>query len=416
MFSLPTTITTGFLKNAGWMILSEGMARASRLITVIAMAALLSSTEFGIAVLAMACHEIFRVLMRTGAGQRVIQSTDAELVDLAPSAISVQWILLIFISLIQWLSADLIGKFYSSELLAELLKLMAISYLFYPLVSMRVFLLQRTNQIKYFSMASAIAVLSENLSCALLLVLGVGIYAVAWAKIIAAVVWIIAFSRADVARYSIGFNPEKVIELFRFSRNLLGTEAMKTLRSQIDLIIAGKLLSPELFGIYSFAKNAGVGFGQSLISAYTSVLYPHICQLIRDNQSQQQHKSVFKITASVSVLFIAQSLCAPLYINFLFEEKWHECGYLVSLLCLVAVPSIFIDTECCILRAQRHLYKEFVTITFTLLVSVFAIVLVNPSTPSEFAVTVLISSLTWVVIFYEKFQYQINDHLKRVIS
>ncbi|MCX5691088.1 MAG: polysaccharide transporter, partial [Planctomycetota bacterium] len=56
------------LKNIGWMLASEGVSRASRLITIIALAAFLTISEYGIAMLALACHELFRVFMRAGAG------------------------------------------------------------------------------------------------------------------------------------------------------------------------------------------------------------------------------------------------------------------------------------------------------------------------------------------------------------
>lgn len=60
-------------KNTSWLLGVEFLAKVSRLITLLVAAYFLLPAEYGIAMLALACHDIIRALMRSGAGSQVIQ-------------------------------------------------------------------------------------------------------------------------------------------------------------------------------------------------------------------------------------------------------------------------------------------------------------------------------------------------------
>ena len=390
------------LRNTSWMLASEGMSRATRLITIITLAAYLSSADYGTAMLALACHEILRVLMRAGAGPKVIQCAESELPLIASNAASLQWLICLGLGAIQCVVAHSIAVFYHNEQLTLLLQIMALSYVFYPLVSVRVFMLQRTHQIRYFSLRNGICVMFENLGCALMLYAGFGIAAVAYAKIISAAAWAVCFYAAPVKNFGFGLHAATLLSLSRYSGSILGTELMRTLRSQVDMIIAGRLLSPELLGIYSFAKSAGVGLSQSLSTAYLSVLYPHICKQQRNQNSSFKHAPIFVLSSAIALLFLLQALIAPFYIEWLFAAHWHHSAALVSVLCLSAIPALLIDTECNLLRAQTRINHEFFICTFCVAVSTAGLLLINPTTPMQFATAVALTSVLWLSSFIHR--------------
>ncbi len=412
--TLPRWLNSSLILNTSWMLASEGMSRATRLITIIALAAYLTSADYGSAMLALAVHEILRVLMRAGAGPKVIQCTEAELPLLASNAASLQWIICLGLGAIQLLTAHVVAQIYKNEQLTALLQIMALSYVFYPMVSTRVFMLQRTHQIKYFSLRSGVCIMAENLGCALMLYLGFGIYSVAYAKIISAIAWVLCFYAAPVKNYGISFNIDIICTLGRYSGNILGTETMRVLRAQLDMIIAGKLLSPELLGIYSFAKSAGIGLSQSLSAAYISVLYPHICKQQRNNPIGFKQAPIFLLSSAIALLFLLQAIIAPFYIQWLFSAHWHSSAALVSLLCLSAIPAIFIDTECNLLRAQSRIKYEFYICSYCVMVSAIGLLLLQPSTPMEFAIAVAITSSLWLTSLLLKIIPFISTSFKKV--
>jgi PST family polysaccharide transporter len=189
---------------------------------------------------------------------------------------------------------------------------------------------------------------------------------------------------------------------------------MRVLRAQLDMIIAGKLLSPELLGIYSFAKSAGIGLSQSLSAAYISVLYPYICKQQRNNPIGFKQAPIFLLSSAIALLFLLQAIIAPFYIQWLFSAHWHSSAALVSLLCLSAIPAIFIDTECNLLRAQSRIKHEFYVCSYCVMVSAIGLLLLQPSTPMEFAIAVAITSSLWLTSLLLKIIPFISTSFKKV--
>ena len=59
------------LQNTAWMLSAEGCARLSRLVAIIAMAAMLPIEQYGMAMLALALHEMIRLVTRIGASAKI---------------------------------------------------------------------------------------------------------------------------------------------------------------------------------------------------------------------------------------------------------------------------------------------------------------------------------------------------------
>jgi len=117
---------------------------------------------------------------------------------------------------------------------------------------------------RYYSLANGLCIIAENLSIAALLWLDFDIMAVAFSKLVFAGMWLVLFIRLPKSGFGMSWQPAVIKTLFGNSTSILGTELAKAGRHHADTWIAGRILTPELFGIYAFAKNAGVGFGQCL--------------------------------------------------------------------------------------------------------------------------------------------------------
>ena len=152
------------------------------------------------------------------------------------------------------------------------------------------------------------------------------------------------------------------------------------------MLLGAKLLSPELFGLFSFSKSAGVGLSQSLVSAYNSALYPYLCLQHRNLNLQKSARWVYLITLLVCSAFIIQALIVPWYVP-------------LMMLCLTAIPTIFIDTRCNMLRSQAAYRCELNVRVFCLFLSVAGILLVSSETPESLALTLLMSGIAGLSIF-----------------
>ncbi|MCG8669718.1 MAG: oligosaccharide flippase family protein, partial [Pseudomonadales bacterium] len=338
--------------NVSWMMVSEGMARASRLVTLFVLASYFTNVHYGTVMLALVCHELFRILTRLGVGAKIIQCEEEQVDKLCANAILLQWGVNVFVAIVQYTTAGLLAQFYNNYDLAVLIQLMAISHLIYPLVTVKVFMLQRANRMRYYGIASGLCVAFENLFVAVGVFIYESILIVAFAKVAAALFWVVLFWQSSSKRVEPQYDANVMKGLVRDSLKIFGSEALKSFRWQADSLFAARLLSPEIFGIYSFAKSASIGIGQTLSSAYLSAVYPFLCQRRRTGNWVKELRLAYAVTALVCLGFIVQSQLAEWYIQLLFGNRWDTALLIASMLCLLAIPTLIADFVSTHLRAR----------------------------------------------------------------
>jgi len=400
---LQKIVTDKLFRNTSWMMLTEAVSKISRLLTVVVMAAYLSPEAFGIAALALACHELIRIFSRAGAGAVVIGCSEERLKRTAANASLLQWITCVVLTGLQWSIAERIALFYQEPQLEVLLKTLAWTYLCYPLVAVKVFMLQRQNRFRYFSLANAATVITDNLAIAALLFMGEGIMAVAYAKILAALVWILVFGFAKVETLRPSFHRATFVRLTIVSVQLFLADSLRALRFQVDVFIAARLLDPLYFGYYSFAKSAGVGLSQSLTQAFLSSLYPYICEQLRAGREQPALRKATLFAGTIALVFVLQSLAAPIYIPILFNSKWDAAIPIVSILCLTGITAILADTFSSFIRAKQQAKPEMILMAASVACFVFTILIFQPNNGIALASVTTVASVFWLLpVLYVK--------------
>jgi PST family polysaccharide transporter len=386
--------------NAAWLFSAELLAKISRIVTIVVLAVALTPVSYGTAMLALACHDMLALLLRAGTGAQIIRCKENELASFAKNGATIQWGICLILACVQYLIADSISVWYDHPDLALLLKVMAATYLFYPWVSVKVFLLQRANRMRQFSICNGVCISVENISVAVFALLGADFMAVAYGKILFSMLWLILFSMVPVKSYGIGMDFNIIKKLLHTSGKLFSSEFLRALRLHADTFIAGKVMSPEMFGLYSFAKNAGIGLSQSISNVFNSALFPVLCKLQRNETLRGQQRLIYFVAAGVGMLFVAQALLVPVYVPIIFDEKWQTMIPIVIIMCLVAVPTLIVDTYCSIERASAHFNGEIVTRLVCLSISLLMLYIYQPLQPMGFALVIFFSSLLWCVALY----------------
>ena len=384
------------LRSFSWMLAAEGVSKASRLVTIVVLGLCLTPAEYGVAMLAIVCHELLRVFTRTGIGAKIIQCDSVQLYDLAANAITLQWLICLTLAALQVASADVIAHYYNAPDIAGLLKIMALSHLLYPLVAIRVFLVQRRNNMRFLAQATALSVTVENLATALLALAGLGVVSVALAKLLSALCWVVIFRRQSTLSLRAEFSLAPLKQLTQFSTKVMSSELLKSLRANADSLFAARLLSPEMFGLYSFSKGAGVGLSISLSNGFLASLYPYLCEQQRLSRLNQGIRKTYLVGAGVCAIFAIQAMAAPLYVDLLFDSRWQDSALLISILCLSAIPALLLDTSNTILRARNLAHREVYSSLFSLLPLLVCFWIVAPQTPLACALVVTLTSLIWI--------------------
>ncbi len=396
------------IKNALWLLSSEVLGKGSRLLTIIVLAASLPPSLYGSGMLALACHDILRLLLRSGAGNQVINCSEEQLPVIAKNAKSLQWIMCILLIILQLLLAQTAALFFANPEVAELLTVMAFSYALFPLVSVRVFLLQRNNNMAFVGLCSGLCLLIENLSIAALVFISKDVMAIAYGKIIFSVVWFIIFSFAPSQDFAIAFDWKVIKKLLGSSSKMIFAESGKALQQHVDLFFAAKLLTPESFGLYSFAKSAGIGLSQSLNSAFNNALYPQLCKFNRDGQLENRVRSIYWLTLLLSCAFIAQAGAAFFYIPLLFADSWTTAIPVSSILCLSACATLFVDVKCSMLRAVGCYASENFIRLFILATCVTGLLIYQPESSLALASAMLFLAGISLLIFLPVNRFHYN--------
>lgn len=394
------------LCNLSWMMAAEMISRLSRFVTLFVLAAYFSAAQYGTVMLALVCHEVLRVFTRLGAGARIIQCTDSELIKTSQNAATLQWIVAIMVAMIQILSARILAEFYNNPDIEILLKTMAISHLIYPIVTVKVFQLQRQNRMRYFGIASGACIAFENLAIAFLVFFTSSMIAVAICKVLASLFWVSLFvGAASPSNIRPMWHSNVMKDMLLFSLKILGSELSRAFRGQADSLFAARILNPELFGLYSFAKSASLGISQSFSNAYISALYPFLAQQQRKNQWNKAILYTSTATGLVMIAFTLQAFIAPWYIEFLFGDRWIHATILAASLCLVAIPTLYADYFSMLLRIQGRTAHELLY-TFTCgAVLGGGLILLSPNQPQSIAWAMLALGSIWIGfgIFYQLF-------------
>jgi O-antigen/teichoic acid export membrane protein len=396
------------------MMVAEVLSRLSRFVTLFVLAAHFSNSDYGLAMLALVIHELFRVFTRLGIGAKIIQCRPNELHATLENAASLQWLVALAAASCQILLSQWIAEFYAMENLGELLKIMALAHLLYPIVSVRIFEQHRQNKLRYYGVASGFCIAFENLLVAFLVWVEASVFAVAYAKLAAAIFWVVLFIRLPSQLVVYRWEWRKQKALIAFSLKTLTSESSRMMRYQMDSIIAARLLSPDLFGLYSFAKSAGLGIAQSFSQAYLSALYPYLCKQIRATTgSASQNNSARSVTLMVCGLFLIQSILAIFYVEWFFGDRWVDAKNLVALLCLIAIPALIIDHYCLVLRAQNKPSEEMKIIATCTIMLAVAFLLIQPSTAYQTALVGLGCSLSSCFILLAVLkQHSFQNHFR----
>ena len=346
-------LASRFLRNLGWLGLSELFIRISRLAATVVLARLLSKYDYGLAALVLTTNEFVNVFTQNGVWDKLIQSDESDLKQLCQTAYCLNWIVCGALFIIQCLISVPVALFYKDNQIILPICIMALVYLMIPISLVQASLTQRENRLHVMALANGLQVSIDNVLTIILAFLGWGMWAIVLPKVIVAPIWVIVHYVNNPWRPTREFTLINWQEIMRFGRSVLGVKLMNTLRNNLDYLIAGRFLGVEALGIYYFAFNAGLGISMSAINAVDSALFPHLCAARSDpEQFKERYFSSLKTIAwIVFPLVLLQSTLAPFYVPIIFGQKWLPAIPILILICLSAIPRPFANAASRVLWA-----------------------------------------------------------------
>jgi PST family polysaccharide transporter len=340
----------GFAANLIAYGASEVAAKASRLLVVIAVARTLDLTQIGIAASAMAAGDILKALTENGVGQRIIAASEDKLEATCIAARRIFRIWCTGLFVLQAGIAAVLWAYGGSELLAILLLVMGLEYLFMPAGLVQVALAMRAGKMRQTAAIAGAQVVGANFLTVALLMVYPSAFALILPRLLSAPIWLFAVRALHPWSADAGVSAAPMRPFLTYGWAVLGIELVKVLRLQGDKIIVGLLLGPQALGLYFMAFNAGLSLSNAFATAFSTVLFPHLSQSADPAAAVRQ--SMRTGIALIAPVVLLQAALAPFYIPVLLGDGWEDVAPLVSVLCLVAIPTTLWSTAAGWLRVQ----------------------------------------------------------------
>ncbi len=357
--------------------MSEAAQRATRIVTTVMIARLLTPVELGIAATAITCFELVRSVANTGFGQAVIRASDARLAGTCATAHRLTWIVCLCLAAIQVSIGAVIALASGHADVFVMVAALAGVYLMMPPALIQTYLVQRSADHATVARVATMQSVADNALTVLMALAGFGAWAIVLPKLLTCPIWMFGMRRAHPWTPDPAATPESPRAMLRYALPLIAAEMLTAARLQLDKVLVGAILGVEALGIYYVVFNAGIGLSLSLTAALSNTLYPFFAAAAASPSEllRRLDQSLVRKALPIGGLILLQALLAPLYVPILFGAKWTSVTTLVAVLCASASAKAFSDTCAQALRAAGATHVEFVGMLSVTAVSLLALAL-----------------------------------------
>ena len=321
---------------------AEMAIKLSRIVAIIFVARSLSAEAMGAAAICLSCHELIRLLTNNGVSQFVIRS-EAQVLEVASArAHQLNWVFCLSAALIQVCVGAVTALLFNDGAYLAMGAALSLVFVGMPFGLVRIFRAMRRNRMDIVARINMFQVSADNILCLVLAVSGFGAWALVAPKILTFPIWLVLARRSDDWTPSDRPQYAPLSSTLAFCLPILMTESVKGLRLHVDKLLIGGLLGVEALGVYYFAYSCGLGFSQTLTTAFASVVYPHLCNKARENQDMVAHWRQVAGWAFACGLcvFGAQAAAAQFYVPIVFGVQWTTAAPIAAILCLAAPPRL----------------------------------------------------------------------------
>lgn len=317
-----------------WNTLSHFVNQGLQFVIGIILARLLSPSDYGIVALPMIFLAVAQCFIDSGFSSALIRKPELTEEDLS-TAFYFNIIVGISFYTLLFFTSPLIADFYNVPILADILKVTALSTLFSPLQSVHFTLFAKNLNFSITSKISILCKITTGIVGILLAYLGAGIWAIVFQGVAGQLLSLLLVWHYSPWRPTARWSNESFSYLFGFGGKLLWSSILDTLYNNINPLIIGKFYSPGDLGMYNRAMNYATLPHNHICGIINSVSYPVLSKL-QDQEEELNNYFRKMIRLIIFVLSPAELLLAALarpLIIVMITEKWEPCVPLLQLLC-----------------------------------------------------------------------------------
>lgn len=308
-----------------WTTFSTVFRSALQILQVAILARLLVPEDFGLMAIVTAIIGVAAILSDMGISSALIQRQEVTQQQLS----SLYWLNVVagfVMMLILAAVSPLISKFYGDTRLTSLV-IITSSVFFIGAISQQLKI--TSSKSLHFAKQSYIEVISASvgfLSSTGLAYSGYGVFSLAWANVISALlntllVWLML---SNGWRPQFRLQIKEIMDFLKFGAFMVGNNLVTNLSMAADIFLGGRLLGPAALGLYSLPRNLCMQIQSSVNPIITRVGFPLMSRVQNEpDQLKMIYLNILRMTASVNIpIYIGLAVFAPEVVVLLFGEKW----------------------------------------------------------------------------------------------
>ncbi len=328
----------------GWNILSQGSQQVIRFVIIIILARLLNPADFGIFAMVMVFTEFIKPFREWGFQAALIQKEDIDHEYQSTAFWSICG-LAVILYLVSLAAAPFVGWFFHSPLVAQIIPVVAIVFLFSPFGAVQWAMFNRKLDFKIIAFLDTASTLCYGICACALALNGFGVWSLAVATVVRELVYSLLFWFSYSWRPLFSFSIKKFRELLSFSVACMGAGTLNYGINNFDNIMVGKFLGTAPLGFYNMALNTVTQPETRIVSQISSVIFPVYSMIKGDvDRMREAYLKTVKVIAAItvpiiSVLFVA----APDFVTVFYGQKWLPAVLPIRIMCFYGLARAFMS-------------------------------------------------------------------------
>ncbi len=318
-----------------WAIFERIGGQGIQFITSIVLARLLFPEDFALIGMIIIFFALASTLVDSGFSQALIREDDITEEDKS-TTFFINFFVSIALFVVLWFGAPAISNFYEQPVLIELVRLMALTPIFFSFtIIQRATLTHAINFKEQTKVNLTASIVSGSISITLA-IKGYGVWALAWQYVIMAASTSLLFWMFNPWIPRSFISKESFNKLFKFGSNILISGVIDTIFRHIYKVVLGKLFPQVLLGYFTQAENFKNAASQNLVNTLTRVTYPALSKVKDDTERAVSAlrqvittTSYFIFPAMIGMILVAE----PMIIT-LVGEKWRGAIPILQIVCI----------------------------------------------------------------------------------
>lgn len=286
------------------------------------LARLLMPEMFGLIAMIIVFISIGQTLMDSGMTSSLIRTKNPDQLDYSTVFIT-NIIMSCAIYGLVYFFAPYIAKFYNQDILTDIVRIFALTFVIRALVAVHVAKLTKEMNFKLQMKLQVPSTIIAGIVGVSFAYQGYGVWSLVWLNLVQAIIFTIQNWLFINWKPSLVFDWQRFKHHFAFGYKLTLASLIDVIYNDIYRIIIGRFFSPAQLGFFNQAETMRLFPVQQISSVMGKVTYPMFAKIDNDQALKAAYRTTMKLVFFVSVpVMLALILVAEEGFRFIFGEKW----------------------------------------------------------------------------------------------